>query len=334
MDMAIAQIKDFTHHIDQWIEMAITKRSQNPDIGSSHFVIQREIYSDGNLYYQFPSLFSNQEIGSSIKCLSLKGCSFRSLDSKGYCSLIDLRLKKVFIVKDTIKIKINAENLTTFLYAGKPVEFMPINVPKLSNVIIRPMLEYSSHALLYALGKLSSDIPQMESLMLSVAPIEEKKLPKQLALFANLKKLVLLVRTCGETLRGFIPLLRSSPYLQRLELHLSVRKSERIKEGLMERPSDFPHFHLEEIILSGFSGCSHDIEFAAYLLSNVENLKRLTIYSRRLYYEMIPATLTRESQERVEALAAEVTCKDKKTEKGAWEQLENLVRPGVELLLA
>ncbi|KAF9616409.1 hypothetical protein IFM89_029663 [Coptis chinensis] len=30
------------------------------------------------------------------------------------------------------------------------------------------------------------------------------------------------------------------------------------KEGLMERPLDFPHLHHEEIILSGFSGSSHD----------------------------------------------------------------------------
>ncbi|KAF9614129.1 hypothetical protein IFM89_015448, partial [Coptis chinensis] len=412
IDMAIAQIKDFSHHIDQWIKMALAKRCQDPNIGLSHLVILRKIHCDGDLYSQSPCLFSTQEMGSSVKCLSLKGCSFRSLGSNGYSSLIDLRLIEIRIDRDTIlsilsnsynleklclydckgllslkvsgpslklkhlsvlfchelkEITIDAENLTIFLYMGKCVKFMPINVPQLSNVSLRTEIDHSREALSYARGKLSSDFPHLKSLILSVVPVEEKNIPKQLPLFANLKKLVLLVRTIAGTLWRCIPLLQASPYVScynKMELFFlldflfkysisvfsllqllvwNTRSWEENKEWLMERPLDYPHLHLEEIMLSGFTGCSQEIEFATFLLNNVTNLKRLSIYRRLFDYDVETATLLSYCQKIIEKKTAKDTCVDKKSNYGkkkvgkktenAWKQIQNLVRPGVELLL-
>ncbi|KAF5176405.1 hypothetical protein FRX31_034008 [Thalictrum thalictroides] len=375
--MAIAQTKYFAHHIDQWIEIARAKRCQNFGIDLSHFVIRREIYRNGNLYYPCPCLFSSQEVGSNF--MGLNRCSLRSLDSSRFNSLIDLRLKYVRIDSESIvsilsycpdlerlllyrclgllnlkisdpslklkhltilfcfdlkKIEVHAKNLIRLQYAGNLVEFVPVNVPHLSDVILRTERGGSRNALTYARGKLSSDVPQLESLMLSVVPIEEYKICRQLTLFVNLKKLVLLVDTGGGTLWGFIPLLQASPYLRKFELHLHVMDFKDEEQGLMDKPSDFPHLHLEEITLSGFIGRPHDIEFATYLLNNTTTLKRLTIFREHLFYYPVNATLSERSREEVKKLAAKPSFNYKKTYKGVLEQLRNLEPPGIELLFA
>ncbi|PIA32313.1 hypothetical protein AQUCO_04500131v1 [Aquilegia coerulea] len=376
-DMAIAQTKDFAHHIDRWIEIAIAKRCQHFGIVLSHFVIRREIYRDGNLYYPFPCLFSSQEVG--LNFMGLKRCSVRSLDSSRFNSLVDLRLKNVHIDGDSIvsilsccpdleklflyncykllnlkisgrslklkhltilfcldleKIEVNAKNLIRLQYCGDCVEFVLVNVPHLSDVIFRTERGGSCGALTYARGKLSSDVPQLESLILSVVPIEEHKICRQLTLFANLKKLVLLVETCRGTLWGFIPLLQASPYLRKFELHLNIWNNKGEEQGLMEKPSDFPHLHLKEITLSGFIGRPHDIEFAAYLLNNATTLERLTIFCKQLFYDPQSTTLYYLSREDVEKLAAKPSLKCKKTAAGVLEQLRNLEPPGIEMLFA
>ncbi|KAF9610229.1 hypothetical protein IFM89_021422 [Coptis chinensis] len=116
------------------------------------------------------------------------------------------------------EIEIDARNLTRLEYWGGPVKFSFLNAPQLSNVAIRNMLFDYSSPLTYALRRLSSDLPKLESLILSVKPIQEIKIPCQLPLFVNLKKLVLIF-VLPLSLWSLIPLFMASPYLQRLEVH-------------------------------------------------------------------------------------------------------------------
>ncbi|PIA34301.1 hypothetical protein AQUCO_03800116v1 [Aquilegia coerulea] len=343
--------KDYAHHIDRWIKMAIAKRCQKFDIDLSHVHTMGKYYQQDEDLYMFPITLFTKETGSSVKCLSLKSCIFKSHDINIFSSLIDLQLEYVLIDKASIvsilcnclnleylfigscqrllgleicgpslklkhmtvlfchdlkKIKIEANKLTRLQYSGNPVKFVFLKVPQLSNVIIRTERGRSCGALSYALGKLSSDLPKLKSLILSVVPLEEKKIPRQLPLFTNLRKLVLSVSTRGGTLWGFIPLLQASPYLRKLELHLSVWVHEH-ETGLMEMPSDSPHVHLKEIMLSGFFGRPHDIEFTTYLLKNATTLKRISIFYWNLTYGHATDFWGGGSTKKVEKLAAKTT---------------------------
>ncbi|KAF9598098.1 hypothetical protein IFM89_024443 [Coptis chinensis] len=63
-------------------------------------------------------------------------------------------------------VEIDAVNLTTFEYYGIPVGFSFQNVPQLVNVVIFTICKNIVAGLTYALGTLSTDIPQMKSLLL------------------------------------------------------------------------------------------------------------------------------------------------------------------------
>ncbi|KAL5711360.1 hypothetical protein ACHQM5_021824 [Ranunculus cassubicifolius] len=181
----------------------------NDSIELSHLVVKRGIYHDGNHYYQYPSLLSTQKKKkdsstnrfSLKRWFSLKRCCIRPPDSNVYRSLIDLRpedtasilsnclnLENLCLFRckgwhtlnisdkfccDIKKIKIDANNLNRFLYHGKArVNLMPINVPQLSNMMFRSEGVCSYSALGYACGKMSSDFPHLQSLVISVVPIE------------------------------------------------------------------------------------------------------------------------------------------------------------------
>lgn len=377
-DMAMVQFKDFVDNINQWIEMATDKRTPKV-IDSSHFVIQRDIYRAGNLYHSVPCSFPSQKIGSLVKCMGFKHCSVRSLDSNGFRSLVDLRLKDTVIDSDNIvgilskcpnlekmclffckglhnlkisgpslrlkfltilccydlkKIELCAPNLSRLQYSGYFVEFMFIYVPQLSNLILRTEVAKSYGALSYACGKLSSDVPHLESLIISVVP-EEIRITRQLPSFINLKKLVLLVKRRTTELWGLILLFQASPNLRRLELHLDdCLFSESVTgKGLMEKPSTFHHLCLEEILLSGFEDRPHENEFLKHLLMNATGLKNLTCVRKCLRYDVKRAALDGSSEKETKALLSR---KCQKIEEVVSEWLENFRRgcPGVKFLFA
>ncbi|KAL5708928.1 hypothetical protein ACHQM5_019671 [Ranunculus cassubicifolius] len=232
------------------------------------------------------------------------------------------------------KIEVHAKNLKRLQFSGFWIEFIPIDVPNLSEVIFRNECQLPLNVLGYARGKLSSDVPQLEYLMLTVTPVEEKKITRRLISFANLKKLVLLATTFGGALWGFIPLLQASPYLRNFQLHQDIRDYNDEEQGVMEKPCDFPLLHLEEITLSGFVGRPHDIEFMTYLLNNAPSLKKLTIFCKFLYHVHEPDNcgLDEKATEEVKSLAAKGSYICKRTEKTVFGQLRNLQRPGIEIL--
>lgn len=382
-DMAMTQFRDFVNNIDPWIEMATDKRSPKVVMGSSHFVIQREIYRAGDLFYSIPCLRFSQKMGSAVECMGLKRCSPMSLDSNGFRfrSLLDLRLDHARTDDDNIvgilsncpdleklwlsrckgllnlriygsslklkfltilfcfglkKIELFAQSLIRLQYSGECVEFIFVYAPQLSNFIYRTEREDSSGSLSYACGKLSSDFPHLESLMLSVVP-EEVKNPEPVQPFINLKKLVLLVKLCTIELWGLILLLQASPSLRSLELHLNdfefLHDGGEL-EGIIEKPLDFPHFSIEEIMLSGFKARPHEMEFVKHLLKNATGLKKIIFVHKCLHYQVPSGTLDGKSEKELEGAQVAV-CKCKKIE-GVSEWLGNLTcgHPGVKLLFA
>ncbi|KAL5732210.1 hypothetical protein ACHQM5_004857 [Ranunculus cassubicifolius] len=243
-----------------------------------------------------------------------------------------LKLKHLTILfcSSLTKVEVRAKYLTRLQYCGYSVEFMHMDVPTLCEVIIRNAHHDSRNALNYARENLSSDVPQLESLTLSLSPIEERKMTGQSAPFANLKKLM--IQTFPGLFWGFIPLLQMSPYLRNFQLH--VHRVDEKKGAVSKKPCNSPYPYLEEITLSGFIGSPHEREFATYLLKNSPNLKKMTIFYDFLFYVSETNCLDRYGEEDVEKLAAKGPCRLNMAEKesGVVEQLNNLQYPGIQIL--
>ncbi|PIA61059.1 hypothetical protein AQUCO_00300523v1 [Aquilegia coerulea] len=249
-----------------------------------------------------------------------------------------LKLKYLTVIKCYCEreIKIDSRNLTRLEYCGKPVKFSFLDVPHLSNVIIHYLRNDLSAGLSYALGKLSSDLPKMESLFLTVGRFKGTTIPQQLPLFANLKKLVLKIVSREEYLWAFIPLVQAAPYLHTLELHLYHSAS---KCEVLQRPSDAPQFYLKEIVLSGFTATSHEIEFTKYLFRNCKVLEKIIIDCVQRFYDHKQGFFYIDfhsdygySKEKADRGVKEAAFEKKKIEEQAHEQLVNDLPFGVELL--
>ncbi|KAF9616266.1 hypothetical protein IFM89_029042 [Coptis chinensis] len=139
--------------------------------------------------------------------------NFTLLDLK--VSGSSLKLKDLTIIHCDLvsKIENDAINLTRFEYVGNPIKISFLNVPQLSSCTIHNSIMSLSLSLHYALRTLSRDLPKLESLLLSSEPFKKKKIPHWLPLFANLKKLVLMVLNVKKILWGLIPLIQASPHL-------------------------------------------------------------------------------------------------------------------------
>ncbi|KAL5707686.1 hypothetical protein ACHQM5_018557 [Ranunculus cassubicifolius] len=95
--------KDFAHHIDKWIKVAITKRAQRYDIDLSGFHTIRYVFDFPyeNLY-TFPDWLFTQESGPSVVSLHLKSCALGCLGFNCFSSLADLQLHSVFLDQDSL----------------------------------------------------------------------------------------------------------------------------------------------------------------------------------------------------------------------------------------
>ncbi|PIA40729.1 hypothetical protein AQUCO_02400062v1 [Aquilegia coerulea] len=353
--------KEFAFHIDQWINMAISKKVCNFDIDFSHFHSRGTCCLHEELY-TFPYRLFTQETGSLVKSLCLNSCIFGPVDLNYFSSLVDLRLEQVLINQDnfvsflsncpnleklclvkcwrllrleisgrSLKLKylaivncyslkeiiIDARNLTRLEYWGPLVNISFLSVPQLSDVFVRLESKNLATALTYVLRNLSNHVAKLESLMLSMSYIKESLIPKQ---FANLKKLVLMITTLKGTLWDFISLLHASPYLHRLELHWLLTSFTKCEEGLTLTPFDSSHLYLKKIVLTGFTGSTHEIEFATYLVKSTTVLKKMTIGCRAKCYNPKDGFFR----------AAEVAEK-KNMEEQASKQLTDILPPGVKL---
>ncbi|KAL5718890.1 [histone H3]-lysine(4) N-trimethyltransferase [Ranunculus cassubicifolius] len=356
--------KDYSHHIDQWMKTAIAKKAQNFDVDLSCFD-EVGITDDPNEdLYTFPLCLFSHESRSLVKSLRLTSCIFEPLHSTYFSSMVELQLESVLLNQDDFtkflrncvnlenlvldtcsnlvileicspklkhftlhycfglkNVMIDARKLTRFQYYGGELELSFQNVPRLTNAAIymgRPSLTY-------ALEKLSSDLPNLESLFLKVAPIQEVKISTQLPLFANLKEVKLMVVTADKTLWDLIYVVRASPYLQSLEYYGHFAASECEEE---KRPSDFVHEHLKEIKLFGYTGTSHEIEFAKYLAKNCIVVEKITIRYKGFNYRR-----KRGFYEYEDNLDEEEEDQKREMENRIHEEVATMLHPNVVLLV-
>ncbi|KAL5719880.1 hypothetical protein ACHQM5_012608 [Ranunculus cassubicifolius] len=214
-----------------------------------------------------------------LEKLWLEDC-WKLLDLTISISSLKLKELKIFTYQRLRDVKINARKLTRFEYYGEPLTFTFLNVPELSNLAMGWRGKKSASNLSYALGKLSSDVPQLETLFIVSASLKENMIPKPLSSYKNLRKLVVQAMHSELTLWGFIHLLHSSPFLHWLELHLfpvDVESESKCIAGQRRQPCDSRHLYLEHIVVTGFEGASHQIEFMKHLLRNCVALKKMTI---------------------------------------------------------
>ncbi|KAF5179428.1 F-box/FBD/LRR-repeat protein [Thalictrum thalictroides] len=189
------------------------------------------------------------------------------------------------------KIELDAINLTKFEYLGTPVGLVFLNVPKLVNVIIYTIQQDIVAGISYALGTLSTDLPQIESLLLHAETIERNMIPARMPTFGNLKLVVLMVSWVKGSLFGFFTILQTAPYLERFELHLPFeRPDKKVKKA--RKPSVCSHLHLKEVVFSGLVGSPAEIDFATHLVSNAEVIKTVTICSAERTYDRLDQVFT------------------------------------------
>ncbi|KAL5708602.1 hypothetical protein ACHQM5_019379 [Ranunculus cassubicifolius] len=202
-----------------------------------------------------------------------------------------LKLKELAIVRNPClrDVEINAKNLNKLEFRGVPVKFSFVNAPVLSNVsLVCSNGCTDSFALQYVLGNLSSDLPKLETLFVVVNHLKVNIIPNKLSPYINLKKLVLKVVVTDPSLWGLVPLLCAAPRLQVLELHWHLPLGEKSKSSFSkgQRPSDSPHPHLKEILVTGFYGSNYELEFMQYIFGNCEALQSITLDSRCKVYHL------------------------------------------------
>ncbi|KAL5719123.1 hypothetical protein ACHQM5_011947 [Ranunculus cassubicifolius] len=230
---------------------------------------------DENCFAGFLSNCPNLEKLCLVHCSKLV-----SLNISG--SFLKLKYLAVVGCYSLQSVVIAAKNLARFEYHGVLADFSLRNVHQLSDVFFRSnSVVHSATINCYVLEKFCT-IPNVESLMLSVNPSKRAKIPGK---FTNLKKLVLLVDGSEGTLWRLVPFFHAFPCLETLELNWWLVKVEGCKKVLQMKALGSSLCNLKDIIISGFFGSAHEIEFTAYLLNSAPALKKLTVYykSRKNY---------------------------------------------------
>ncbi|KAA8542519.1 hypothetical protein F0562_023671 [Nyssa sinensis] len=133
----------------------------------------------------------------------------------------------------------------------------------------------------YALSSLTSDFPQLETLLLTLPRIKEDMIPDSIPTFTKLKHLVLMF--IGAHPEGFLELtsslIKASPLLYKLELHLPIplKENKIVQEKI---PSELEvcrrHKQLREVEMYNFHGDQKEVELFVYLL-NSANIERIKI---------------------------------------------------------
>ncbi|KAL5711280.1 hypothetical protein ACHQM5_021753 [Ranunculus cassubicifolius] len=215
-----------------------------------------------------------------------------------------------------IEIEIDAKYLARFEYRGRRTVFRSFKVPRLLNVIFRvlacnhsPMVE-----------SISSEIPNLESLLLSFGPHKEYIAPNNQ--FANLKNLEVIQHLFRGSLWQYIPLIRSAPYLATLVFNWNFFPPFESEMDPEPEAFDSPHRHLKKMTLTGFGASDHEFEFVRYMLNNTAAFEEIAIsvnfkgYTYEHGYEF---------SERPE--------KKKQEENKVRQQIMNLLPSGVKFLI-
>ncbi|KAJ4954636.1 hypothetical protein NE237_011419 [Protea cynaroides] len=222
-----------------------------------------------------------------LESLKVKNCpSLVSLKIDGPCP--QLKHLSISWCHHLENIEIVAIKLLSFEYVGIMPKLSFKFVPQLVTVSIYTKWGNLSSGITDVLGRLATDTPRLENLLLLTPTMKEYVLPAKLSASINLKKLVLMVRTSnrGSLIPFTAAFLKVSPFLQKFMLHLMAGSPcKGIVTEVKHSSSECLHHQLKEVQISGFRGSPDEIELASYILRISPALEKLTIDTKFTNYD-------------------------------------------------
>ncbi|KAG2678645.1 hypothetical protein I3760_11G011900 [Carya illinoinensis] len=249
-----------------------------------------------------------------------------------------LKLKRLEILrcKCLENLEISAMNLVSFKYSGPEITKMALkHVPKLIDLSLA--CHYACFFVKHS-SQFSSCLSKLKTLELDLGVEKFFRFPRFPEL-TNLRQLKLRVNARDvETLLHCTSLLKASPFLEKFSMQLLF--SNGAATGKMKvRKAKHPHQCLKVVEMTGFIGCTVDMELSLYVLNNAACLEKLVIDTRYSLEEEI-RWLNRWCAERLQdmILCPELDERIRDTgEKSAAiacaRQLEARLPPGVELVI-
>ncbi|XP_059652772.1 F-box/FBD/LRR-repeat protein At1g13570-like isoform X2 [Cornus florida] len=241
-----------------------------------------------------------QNILSNCLCLewfSLTGClgPARLKFAAGGCRSLKLRHLSVNAFPNLMEIEIcDGINLASFEYCGTHLsQLLYKNKAELARLSVSsliplfgvlafpcPITGPDNHLRDFYFRDVSlpSEFPQLEYLLLTLRDIEEDTVPKNLPTFAKLKHLVLVfIGPHRESpLELISSLVKASPLLEKLELHLPIMPS--VKNETLKKKMILCRLkHLKEVEIHNFRGIRDEVELIVYLLKCATAIENITI---------------------------------------------------------
>ncbi|CAL5355108.1 unnamed protein product [Camellia sinensis] len=215
-----------------------------------------------------------------LEWLSLDKCYGLDYLCIAHPSCVRLKYLNVHDCKGLSVIEISGINLEKFEYKGYKISFVFNEVSRLKTVST-----HANEGVVWALSALRLDLPQLETLLLYGSFYAEAVIvPKEFPTFSNLKLLSIAEIPTNECdLLWIATLLKATPSLQRLELHIHSNDN-------MEEPREIKrlprclHDYLKEVVITGTCGHFSEIEFAIYILNNAVVLDKMMIDPHPRYY--------------------------------------------------
>ncbi|XP_035542826.1 uncharacterized protein LOC109014777, partial [Juglans regia] len=192
-----------------------------------------------------------------------------------------LKLKRLEILRCEYleNLEISAMNLVSFKYRGPEITKIVLeHVPKLVDLSLA--CHYACFFVNHS-SQFSSCLSQLKTLELDLGVEKYFRFPRFPEL-TNLRQLKLRVNARDvETLLHCTSLLKASPYLEKFSLQVNLLFSNGATTGKMKvRKAKHPHQCLKVVEVTGFIGCTVDMELSLYVLNNAACLEKLVIDTR------------------------------------------------------
>ncbi|KAF8642091.1 hypothetical protein HU200_067347 [Digitaria exilis] len=175
------------------------------------------------------------------------------------------------------KIEFSAMNLQTFVYTGAWLPIYLGHALELKDASLRFIGKVTLEDALVALPNM---LPKVRNLTLRCfISLETPVLLGNCLKFLQLKYLQLGLFVKGDDQINILYLasfLNAAPFIEKLELHFTLCASSRCSEVIKRLPR-CTHNHLKSLKITGFAGCTGQVEFLVHVVENAPNLETLTI---------------------------------------------------------
>ncbi|RLN25565.1 hypothetical protein C2845_PM07G34610 [Panicum miliaceum] len=135
-------------------------------------------------------------------------------------------------------------------------------------------------ALEFALTSLPNLLPSVQNLILhSFLSLEIPLIQGSSSKFSQLKYLQLSFFMLPEDLNNLLCLvsfLSAAPFIEKLEINFTIYALSHCSE-LIQRLPQCTHSYMKELSITGFAGCTGQVEFLVYIVENSPYLEVLTI---------------------------------------------------------